>query len=259
MFKDSAQQAAQMSGRFKGRNILVTGSSRGIGAGIAKALADEGARVAVTYSTGAKLAEEVVAQLPNPSQHLCLKMNVSDEASVVEAFARIAAEFGELHGLVNNAGITKDQLLLRMKLEDFQCVLDTNLRGVFLCTRAAVKMMLKARIGSIVNITSVIGEMGNAGQSNYAASKAGIEGFAKSIAQEVASRNIRVNCVAPGFILTEMTEVLTDEQKASILSKVPLNKLGDVSDVAAATCFLLSNDAKYITGQTLSVNGGLYI
>ena len=146
-----------------------------------------------------------------------------------------------------------------MKTEDFQSVMDTNLKGTFLCTRSAAKMMLKVRSGSIVNITSVIGEMGNAGQSNYAASKAGIEGFSKSIAQEIASRSIRVNCVAPGFIVTDMTDAMTDAAKEAILSKVPLKTLGDTDDVANAVAFLLSNESKYITGHTLSVNGGMYM
>jgi 3-oxoacyl-[acyl-carrier protein] reductase len=149
--------------------------------------------------------------------------------------------------------------LLRMQTEDVQSVIDTNLKGTFLCTRSAAKMMLKARAGSIVNITSVIGEMGNAGQSNYAASKAGIEGFTKSVAQEIGSRSIRLNCVAPGFIVTDMTEAMTDQAKSAILSKVPLNTLGDVDDIANAVSFLLSDEAKYITGQTLSVNGGMYM
>jgi 3-oxoacyl-[acyl-carrier protein] reductase len=244
--------------RFAGKNILVTGSSRGIGAGIAHRLASEGARVAVTYSSGEEAARKVVAALPG-SGHICLKLNVSDETSVTDAFNEIAKQFVTLDGLVNNAGITRDQLILRMKTEDFQAVIDTNLKGTFLCTRAAVKMMIKARTGSIVNITSVIGEMGQAGQSNYAASKSGVEGFTKSIAQEVASRHIRVNCVAPGFIVTEMTDVLTDQQKEAILGKVPLNQLGSVEDIAAATSFLLSSESKYITGHILSVNGGLYM
>ena len=235
-----------MSKRFAGKNILVTGSSRGIGAAIATRLADEGARIAITYSGGQANAEKVLASLPGTG-HICLQLDVANEASVLAAFEKIAKEFTQLDGLVNNAGITKDQLLLRMKADDFQSVVDTNLKGTFLCTRAAVKMMIKARSGSIVNITSVIGEMGNAGQSNYAASKAGIEGFSKSIAQEVASRGIRVNCVAPGFIVTEMTDVLTDQQKETILAKVPLNTLGDTDDVANATSFLLSQDSKYIT------------
>ncbi len=247
-----------MEKRFAGKCILVTGSSRGIGAAIARHLAENGARVAITFSNGQAAVEQVLSSLSGKG-HISLHLNVSDEASVASAFEKIASDFGQLDGLVNNAGITKDQLLLRMKADDFQSVIDTNLRGTFLCTRSAVKMMLKARKGSIVNITSVIGEMGNAGQSNYAASKAGVEGFSKSIAQEVASRGIRVNCVAPGFIVTEMTDVLTDQQREAILAKVPLHTMGDTADVANAAAFLLSDESKYITGHTLSVNGGLYI
>lgn len=244
--------------RFAGKAILVTGSSRGIGAAIASRLASEGAQVAVTYSSSPDAAEKVISSLPGTG-HLLLKLNIADEASVTTAFDEIVAKFGKLDGLVNNAGITRDQLLLRMKTEDFQAVLDTNLKGTFLCTRAAIKMMIKARAGAIVNITSVIGEMGNAGQSNYAASKAGVEAFSRSIAQEVGSRGVRINCVAPGFIVTDMTDALNEQQKSGILSKVPLASLGDVEDVAAATAFLLSNESKYITGHTLSVNGGLYM
>lgn len=246
------------SGRFDGKTILVTGSSRGIGAAIATRLAHEGAKVGITYSSNPDSAEKVLAGLPGQG-HLMLNLNIASEESVNAAFEKIASTWGHLDGLVNNAGITRDTLLLRMKAEDFQAVLDTNLKGTFLCTRAAVKMMLKARQGSIVNITSVIGEMGNAGQANYAASKAGIEGFTKSVAQEVGSRNIRVNCVAPGFIVTDMTDALNEQQKAAILSKVPLGTLGDANDVASATAFLLSNESKYVTGHTLSVNGGLYM
>ena len=249
---------AIQNGRFTGKCILVTGSSRGIGAGIAHRLASEGARVAITYSSKPEAADKVLQGLPGEG-HLKFQLQVNDEASVASVFEEIGKTFGKLDGLVNNAGITRDQLLLRMKAEDFMAVIDTNLKGAFLCTRAAVKMMIKARAGSIVNVTSVIGEMGNAGQSNYAASKAGVEGFAKSIAQEVASRGVRVNCIAPGFIVTEMTDVLTDEQKKGILSKVPLGTLGEVADIAAAASFLLSDESKYITGHTLSVNGGLYI
>ena len=244
--------------RLEGKAVLVTGSSRGIGAAIARRLATEGARVAVTYSSNPEAADQVLKALPG-SGHICLKLSVGDEASVQAAFDEAIKAFGQIDGLVNNAGITRDQLIMRMKAEDFSAVIDTNLKGTFYCTRAAVKTMIRARTGSIVNITSVIGEMGNAGQSNYAASKAGIEGFSKSIAKEVASRGVRVNCVAPGFIVTEMTDVLTDEQKKAILEKVPLSQLGDVEDVAAATAFLLSSDSKYITGHTLSVNGGLYM
>lgn len=244
--------------RFAGKKILVTGSSRGIGAGIARKLAEQGASVAVTYASNPGSAEQVIGSLKGDG-HLLLKLDISDEASVTAAFEEISAKWGKLDGLVNNAGVTRDQLLLRMKTDDFQAVIDTNLKGTFLCTRAAAKMMLKARSGSIVNITSVVGEMGNAGQSNYAASKAGTEGFSKSVAQEIASRSIRVNCVAPGFIVTDMTDSMTEQAKAAITSKIPLGTLGDVEDIANAVSFLLSDEAKYITGHTLSVNGGMYM
>jgi 3-oxoacyl-[acyl-carrier protein] reductase len=247
-----------MPQRFKDKTIVVTGSSRGIGAGIAQRLAAEGAKVAITYSSNSEAAQAIWRSLPGEG-HLCLALNLADEGSVEKAFQEVLVQFGHLDGLVNNAGITKDQLLLRMKTEDFSSVIETNLRGTFLCTKLAIKAMLKARAGAIVNVTSVIGQTGNAGQANYAASKGGIEAFAKSIAQEVASRGIRVNCVAPGFIVTEMTDVLSDVQKNTILEKVPLKSLGTVDDVAAAVCFLLSTDASYITGHTLNVNGGLFM
>jgi 3-oxoacyl-[acyl-carrier protein] reductase len=240
------------------KKILVTGSSRGIGAGIARLLAAEGAQVCITYSSSEAQAREVLASLPG-SGHMMVPLQVGDEASVTAAFTTVLEKFGGLDGLVNNAGITRDQLLLRMKTEDFQAVLDTNLKGTFLCTKAVLKPMMKARAGSIVNITSVVGQSGQAGQANYAASKAGTEGFSKSIAQEVGSRGIRVNCVAPGFIVTDMTDKLTEEQKKGILAKVPLETLGQTEDVAHAVAFLLSDKARYITGHTLSVNGGLYM
>jgi 3-oxoacyl-[acyl-carrier protein] reductase len=240
------------------KKILVTGSSRGIGAGIARLLADEGAQVCITYSSSEAQAREVLASLKGTG-HMMVPLQVGDEASVTTAFATVLEKFGGLDGLVNNAGITRDQLLLRMKEEDFQAVLDTNLKGTFLCTKAVLKPMMKARAGSIVNITSVIGQSGQAGQANYAASKAGTEAFSKSIAQEVGSRHIRVNCVAPGFIVTDMTDKLTEDQKKAILAKVPLESLGQTEDVAHAVAFLLSDKARYITGHTLSVNGGLYM
>ncbi len=248
----------QMTPRFIGRAVLVTGSSRGIGAGIARRLASEGARVAITYASNPDAAQKIVTSLPG-SGHISLHLQVGDETSVEKAFSKVLEEFGRLDFLVNNAGITKDQLLLRMKADDFDRVTEANLRGVFLCTRAAAKIMLKARFGSIVNITSVVGQTGNPGQSNYAASKGGVEAFTKSVALELASRQVRANCVAPGFIVTEMTDVLSDQQRRSILDRIPLKALGDVSDVAAAVSFLLSSDAKYVTGHTLSVNGGLYM
>ncbi len=242
---------------LKNKSILVTGGSRGIGAGIVKKLANDGARVAFTYTSRPEAAQEVLKSLPGDG-HLALKMDVTDEEAIETTLKVVLEAYGGLDGLVNNAGITKDQLLLRMKLEDFDQVIQTNLRGAFLCTKVVTKSMLKSRKGSIVNITSVIGHSGNPGQANYAASKAGITAFSKSIAQEVGSRNIRVNCVAPGFISTEMTDVLPEVQKNAILSKIPLQKFGTTDDVAAAVSFLLSDDSTYITGQTIHVNGGMY-
>jgi 3-oxoacyl-[acyl-carrier protein] reductase len=244
--------------QLKGKTVLVTGSSRGIGAKTAQHLADLGMRVAVTYGRSKDKAEEIYKSL-NGDGHLLLPFNVSDEDSIKEGFDLISKEFSGLDGLVNNAGITRDQLILRMKEEDFDQVISTNLRGVFLCTKLAVKTMMKAKKGSIVNITSVIGQMGGAGQANYAASKGGVEAFTKSIAQEVGSRNIRVNCVAPGFIATDMTEELPEDRKKAILSSVPLNSIGEPIDVAQSVAFLLSDESKYITGQTIGVNGGLYM
>ncbi len=244
--------------RLEGKTVLVTGSSRGIGAKTAQYLAEQGMRVAVTYGRSKEQAEEIFKNL-NGDGHLLLPFNVSDEDSVKEGFEVLLKEFTTLDGLVNNAGITRDQLILRMKNEDFDQVIDTNLRSVFLCTKLAVKAMMKARKGSIVNVTSVIGQMGGAGQSNYAASKGGVEAFSKSIAQEVGSRNIRVNCIAPGFIATDMTDELPEERKKAILSSVPLNSIGEPIDVAQSVAFVWSDESKYITGQTIGVNGGLYM
>lgn len=243
---------------LKGKRIVVTGSSRGIGAGIAKSLAEQGARVAITYSSSAASAEKVLKDLPG-SGHIITALNVGESASVEKAFDEIMKQFEGIDGLVNNAGITKDQLLMRMKEEDFDQVIATNLRGAFLCTKAVMRPMLKARGGSIVNVSSVVGQMGSPGQSNYAASKAGMEGFTRSIAQEVASRGIRVNAVAPGFIVTDMTDALDEKQKEAIFSRIPLGKLGQVEDVAQTVAFLLSDASTYITGQVIQVNGGLYM
>lgn len=240
------------------KKILVTGGSRGIGAGIAKQLAELGAQVAITFTSRGAEAETVLGTLKGEG-HMVVKMDVGDSASVQAGVEQVLEKFGRIDGLVNNAGITRDQLLLRMKDEDFDAVLQTNLRGGYLCTKAVMKSMLKARSGSIVNISSVIGQMGNPGQSNYAASKAGIEGFSRAIALEVASRGIRVNCVAPGYIVTEMTDALDDKQKEAIQNRIPLSRLGTVEDVANAAAFLLSDAATYITGQVLQVNGGMYM
>ena len=243
---------------FKGKNFFVSGGSRGIGAGLVKGLAQMGARVGFSFAGRRESAESLLKTLVG-SDHFCVQMDIRSAESVEHAFGEILERFQGLDGLINNAGITKDQLLLRMKDADFDEVMNTNLRGTYLCSKHAVKAMLKARRGSIVNVTSVIASMGNAGQSNYAASKAGIEGFTRSLALEVASRNIRINCVAPGFIATEMTEILDDQQKNSILTRVPLARMGNVEDVLGPVAFLLSDQAAYMTGQTLHVNGGLYL
>ena len=243
------------------KNILVTGGSRGIGAGIVRALAATGARVAFTYTSQPDAAQSLLADLPKPTHgdHFTFDMDISREDSIEKGFALVLEKFGNLDGLVNNAGVTRDQLLLRMKAEDFDYVLQTNLRGTFLCTKMAVKAMLKAKKGSVVNITSVIGHSGNAGQSNYAASKAAIEAFSKSIAQEIGSRSIRVNCIAPGFIRTDMTDKLPEAQRNAILAKIPLQKFGEAREVANCVAFLLSDESSYITGQTIHVNGGMYM
>ncbi len=241
---------------LKGKTVLVTGSSRGIGAATAQHLASLGMRVAVTYGRSKEQAEQVFKNLKGDG-HLLVPFNVADETSINEGLQTVIKEFDGLYGLVNNAGITRDQLLLRMKSEDFDQVIETNLKGTFLSTKLAIKVMMKARSGSIVNITSVIGQVGGAGQSNYAASKAGIEAFSKSVAQEVGSRGIRLNCVAPGFITTDMTEDLPQETKNKYISMVPLQTMGEPIDVAHSVAFLLSDESKYITGHTISVNGGM--
>lgn len=243
---------------LKGKRIVVTGSSRGIGAGIAKALSEQGARVAVTYASSAAGAEKVMSELKGDG-HLLVNLNVTSSESVDKAFDEILAKFDGIDGLVNNAGVTRDGLLMRMKDEDFDAVMATNLRGAFLCTKAVMRPMIKARGGSIVNVSSVVGQMGNPGQSNYAASKAGLEGFTRSVALEVASRGIRVNALAPGFIVTDMTDALDEKQKAAIESRIPLQRLGTVDDIAQSVSFLLSDASLYITGQVLQVNGGLYL
>ena len=240
------------------KTALVTGSSRGIGAAIAKHLCSLGMRVALTYSHSKQKAEKLMDELTGKG-HILTPLDVTDEDSVKKAFQQIIAEFGNLHGLVNNAGITRDQLVLRMKTSEFDEVIQTNLRGTFLCTQQALRPMIKAKRGSIVNITSVIGQMGAPGQTNYAASKAGMEAFSRSVAREAGSRNIRVNCVAPGFITTDMTKDLPEERKQAILSSIPLGSIGQPMDVANLVAFLLSDESKYITGQTIGINGGLFM
>lgn len=238
---------------------LVTGGSRGIGRATALALARDGYQVILTYVSRPEVAAGVV-ELINAGNSVAMtyKLNVGDAEAVKAFFKEQIKDQVNLTCLVNNAGITKDGLLIRMKDEDFDSVIDVNLRGCFLCTREAAKIMLKKRTGCIVNIASVVGLMGNAGQANYCASKAGIIGLTKSAAKELASRNIRVNAVAPGFIDTEMTKGLPEEQKKLYAENIPLKRLGRAEDVADAVAFLASPKAAYITGQVLSVNGGMY-
>jgi 3-oxoacyl-[acyl-carrier protein] reductase len=243
---------------LKGKRVVVTGSSRGIGAGVAQYMAAHGARVAVTYSSNPQSAEKVLADLKGDG-HLLLKLDVTSAESVEKGFDEVLKAFDGLDALINNAGITRDQLLMRMKEEDFDQVITTNLRGAFLCTKAVMRPMLKARGGSIVNVSSVIGQMGNAGQANYSASKAGLEGFTRSVAQEVASRGIRVNAIAPGFIATDMTDALDEKQREAIQARIPLQRLGSVEDIAKAVAFFVSDMSLYITGQVLQVNGGMYM
>lgn len=241
-----------------GKTALVTGASRGIGRAIALRLAAEGARVAINYAGNVKAAEEVKAAIEaaGGTAILC-RADVADSAAVEAMVADVAKEFGAIDILVNNAGITRDTLLMRMKDEDFAKVLDTNLKGVFYCTKAVSKLMMKKRSGRIVNMASVVGLVGNAGQTNYAAAKAGVIGFSKSAAKELASRGITVNAVAPGFIGTDMTADLPESVKEKALSDIPLDRAGQPEDVANAVLFLASDQASYITGQVVHVDGGM--
>lgn len=241
-----------------GKRIFVTGGSRGIGAAIALDLAQQGARVAISYSSQEAAAKQVVDSLPGTG-HFALQMDLMKEETIEQAFAILKDHFQGLDGLVNNAGLKQDQLLLRMKSADFHQVIQANLTGAFLTTKLAIKEMVRARSGSVVQITSVSSQMGNPGQSNYAAAKAGLEAFTKSVANEVASRSVRLNCVSPGFIETDMTKTLSEEIRSSLLEKIPMGRIAEPAEVAAAVSFLLSDRASYITGHTLNVNGGLWM
>ena len=241
------------------RTALVSGASRGIGLACAQQLAQAGHTVVLAARNLDKLEEAAAGIRAAGGTAHAVALDLSSPDSIKEAFAAATAAAGPIHILVNNAGITKDNLSLRMKLEDWNTVLQTNLTGSFLCCQAVMQGMMKERWGRIINIASVVGEMGNPGQANYVASKAGLIGLTKSLAQELASRNITVNAVTPGFIETDMTAVLTPEQKERILSQVPLKRMGTASDIAAAVTFLASDQASYITGTTLRVNGGLYM
>ena len=236
---------------------LVTGASRGIGFAIAQRLIRDGYRVIGTATSEAGVEKLRSALQESGSEHDALLLNIGDSAQTEETIARLQADFGVPYIVVNNAGITRDNLFLRLNEDDWEAVINTNLTGVFRVCKALSKAMLKQRAGSIINISSIIGTTGNAGQANYAAAKAGLEGFTRSLAQEIASRNITVNCVAPGFIQTDMTDVLPETQKEAILASIPGKRFGHVDDIAGAVAFLASDDARYITGQTIHVNGGM--
>jgi 3-oxoacyl-[acyl-carrier protein] reductase len=244
--------------RFDGRTALVTGASRGIGEAIARRLAAEGASVLAAARTEADL-ERVVGEIAAAGgKARAIRLDLSDPASI-EAGAKAALADGPVEVLVNNAGVTDDNLILRMSKDSWDRVLGTNLTGVFLLTSAVVRSMVKKRYGRIVNVTSVVGMMGNPGQANYAASKAGLIGFTKSIARELASRNVTCNAVAPGFIATSMTEKMTEEARQTLSGQIPLGRLGSPDDVAAAVAYLASEEAAYVTGTVLNISGGLLI
>lgn len=241
-----------------GRHALVTGASRGIGRAVALAFAAEGASVALNFAGNVAAAEAVRAEIESAGgKAILVPADVSDENAVGDMVKTVTEAFGSIDILVNNAGITRDGLLLRMKEEDWDAVLNTNLKGVFLCTKAVSKFMMKKRYGRIVNMASVVGVTGNASQANYAAAKAGVIGFTKAMAKELASRGITVNAIAPGFIRSDMTDVLPDKVKEAMLADIPLGRAGEPADVAKAALFLASDQAAYITGQVLKVDGGM--
>jgi len=245
-------------GRFAGKAAIVTGASRGIGREIALLLAQEGARVAVNYSGSKDKADEVVQLITaSGGEAFATQADVSNADSVKAMVDQTLETFGSIDILVNNAGITRDNLLMRMKDDEWDDVININLKGVFLCTKGVTRQMMRQRAGKIVNVASIVGVSGNPGQANYVAAKAGVIGFTKTVAKELASRNINVNAVAPGFITTDMTDTLNEEVKNQMLTAIPLGKLGSPADVAKTVAFLLSDDAAYITGQTIHVDGGM--
>jgi len=246
---------------FQGKTALVTGASRGIGRSIAVALARGKARVAINYAGNQAAAEEslrLVREAGSPDARL-FQFDVADAAAAGRAVDEVVSSMGGLHILVNNAGVALDQLVMRLKDEDWQRQLDVNLTGAFHLIRAAARPMMKARGGAIVNLTSVVGEMGNAGQAAYAATKAGLIGLTKSVARELASRNVRVNAVSPGYIDTDMTASLPEDAKKKMAEMIPLGRLGSAEDVAAAVAWLCSDQASYVTGEVLRVNGGMHM
>ena len=243
---------------LEGKVAIVTGASRGIGRSVAIALAKAGAKVVINYAGNVVAAEEVKNIIEAAGGNaMLMQADVASDEAVAAMVKQTMDTFGSIDILVNNAGITRDGLLMRMKESDWDAVMNTNLKGVFMCTKAVSRVMMKQKTGKIINMTSVVGIMGNAGQSNYAAAKAGVIGFTKSMAKELASRGITVNAIAPGFINTDMTAILSDEVKDTLATKIPVGRLGSPEDVAAAVLFLASDSANYITGQTLNVDGGM--
>ncbi|OBW58562.1 3-oxoacyl-[acyl-carrier-protein] reductase [Solibacillus silvestris] len=241
-----------------GKCAVVTGASRGIGRAIALQLASEGAKVVVNYSGSEQKAQEVVEEIKaNGGEAIAVQANVANTDSVQNLMKTALDTYGSIDILVNNAGITRDNLLMRMKDDEWDDVINTNLKGVFLCTKAVTRQMMKQRAGRIINISSIVGIAGNAGQANYVAAKAGVIGLTKTTAQELASRNILVNAIAPGFITTEMTEGLPEDLKEGMLKQIPLAKLGQPEDIAKAVVFFASDSSNYITGQTLQIDGGM--
>ncbi|WP_188351487.1 3-oxoacyl-[acyl-carrier-protein] reductase [Staphylococcus aureus] len=242
------------------KSALVTGASRGIGRSIALQLAEEGYNVAVNYAGSKEKAEAVVEEIKAKGvDSFAIQANVADADEVKAMIKEVISQFGSLDVLVNNAGITRDNLLMRMKEQEWDDVIDANLKGVFNCIQKATPQMLRQRSGAIINLSSVVGAVGNPGQANYVATKAGVIGLTKSAARELASRGITVNAVAPGFIVSDMTDALSDELKEQMLTQIPLARFGQDTDIANTVAFLASDKAKYITGQTIHVNGGMYM
>ncbi|MDW8546541.1 3-oxoacyl-[acyl-carrier-protein] reductase [Staphylococcus pseudoxylosus] len=242
------------------KSALVTGSSRGIGRSIAIQLAEEGYNVAVNYAGNKEKADAVVEEIKAKGvESFAVQANVANGDEVKAMIKEVVSQFGSVDVLVNNAGITRDNLLMRMKEQEWDDVIDTNLKGVFNCIQKVTPQMLRQKSGSIINLSSVVGAVGNPGQANYVATKAGVIGLTKSAAKELASRHITVNAVAPGFIVSDMTDALSDELKAQMLEQIPLAEFGEDSDIAHTVAFLASEKAKYITGQTIHVNGGMYM
>ncbi len=243
---------------LSGKTAIITGASRGIGAEIARKMAQAGAKIVVNYSGSQAKAEAVVEEIKNNGgEAIAVKANVSDADAVKAMVEQTMQTFGSVDILVNNAGITRDNLMMRMKDDEWDDVINTNLKGVFICTKAVTRQMMKQRSGRIVNIASIVGVMGNAGQANYVAAKAGVIGLTKTTARELASRNITANAVAPGFITTDMTDQLGEDIQKTMLAQIPLGRFGKPEEVAKAALFLASDDASYMTGQTLHLDGGM--